>query len=133
MNIEILYPEYCNLYGDTGNITFLKECLPDANFIYTSLNEEPRFCKSKVDLIYIGPVTESAQEEIITLLMPYREKIEEQIDNNVIFLVTGNAGEIFGNYIEKTDGSKIPALGIFDIYSKRGDNDRFNELTLRNL
>jgi len=133
MNIEILYPEYCNLYGDIGNITFLKECLPNANFIYTSLNDVPYFCDNKVDFIYIGPTTESAQEEIISLLLPYKEKIIEQINNNVVFLVTGNSGEIFGNYIEKPNGSKIEALRIFDIYARRGDNDRFNELVLRNF
>ena len=62
--------------------------------------------------------------------MPFKEKIIELIDNNVVFLVTGNSLEIFGKTIEKPDGSIIPALGIFDIYAKREDNDRFNELSL---
>jgi len=133
MNIEVLYPEYCNLYGDTGNVTFLKECIPDANFIFTRLHDVPSFCKNEIALIYIAPTTENCQEEIIELLLPYKEKIVEQINNNVVFLATGNSLEIFGNYIEKPDGTKIEALGIFDIYAKREENNRFNELALRKL
>ena len=41
MKIEILYPEMSNIYGDYGNIMFLKKCLPEAEFIETSLHTEP--------------------------------------------------------------------------------------------
>lgn len=116
-----------------GNIKYLEEALKDADFIYTSLNDTPSFCDNEVNLIYLGPTTENYQEEIIELLFPYKEKIIEQINSNVIFLTTGNALEIFGKYILKPDGTKIEALGIFDIYSERGENDRFNELSLRKL
>jgi len=44
----------------------------------------------------------------------------------VLFLVTGNAIEVFGKYIENEDGSKIEALGIFDVYSKRNMMNRHN-------
>lgn len=27
MKIEILFPEFCNLYGDISNIKYLKKCL----------------------------------------------------------------------------------------------------------
>ena len=44
----------------------------------------------------------------------------------MIFLATGNAVEIFGNYIEDA-GRKIDALGIFDFYSVRYmSRDRHN-------
>ena len=33
MKIEILYPELCTLYGDKGNMQYLKLCLPDAEFV----------------------------------------------------------------------------------------------------
>mgnify|MGYP000777783609 CR=1 FL=1 len=28
MTIEFLYPELCNLYGDRGNMDYLRRCLP---------------------------------------------------------------------------------------------------------
>ena len=128
LKIEILFPEFCNLYGDISNMKYLKKCLPNANFIETAFDEEPCFAKEKVNFIYLGPMTENMQEKVITKLKPYKERIEELIEENVIFLITGNAIEIFGKYIENEDGSKIEALGVFDIYAKRDMLHRHNSI-----
>ncbi len=119
MKIEILYPEFGNLFGDSANIKYLKKCIPQAEFIETSINSVPEFSKSKVDMIYLGTMTEKNQEVIIDKLMPYKTKFEEAIKNNTVILFTGNSIEILGKYIENEDTSKITALGIFDVYSKR--------------
>lgn len=126
LKIEILFPEFCNLYGDISNMKYLKKCLPNANFIETAFDEEPAFINEKVNLIYLGPMTESMQEKVITKLKPYKERIKELIEENIIFLATGNAIEIFGEYIENEDGSRIEALGIFNIYAKRDMLHRHN-------
>ncbi len=42
----------------------------------------------------------------------------------------GNSLEILGKYIENEDGSKIEALGIFDIYAKRNMLNRHNSFFL---
>lgn len=128
LKIEILFPEFCNLYGDISNMKYLKKCLPNANFIETAFDEEPCFVKEKVNFIYLGPMTENMQEKVITKLKPYKERIEELIEENVIFLITGNAIEIFGKYIENEDGSKIESLGIFDTYAKRDMLHRHNSI-----
>ena len=117
--IEILFPEFCNLFGDISNMKYLKKCIPEANFIETSFNEEPAFVSQDVDFIYMGPMTERMQEKVIKKLMQYKNRIEELIEKGVVFLVTGNSIEIFGKYIENEDGTKIDALGLFDIYAKR--------------
>lgn len=126
--IEILFPEFCNLFGDLSNIKYLKKCIPDSNFIETSFNEEPAFLSKDINMIYMGPMTEKVQEKVINKLKPYKEKIEELIEKNVVFLVTGNAIEIFGKYIENEDGSKVEALGIFDIYAKRDMLNRHSSI-----
>ncbi len=41
-------------------------------------------------------------------------------------MFTGNALEIVSKYIENEDGTKIEALNIFDIYSKRNMLNRYN-------
>ncbi len=130
MKIEILFPEFCNIYGDYGNIIYLKKCLPEAEFIETSLNEEPQFIKGDVDLVYMGSMTEKVQEKIIKKLMPYTETIKEQIDLEKAFLLTGNSFEIFGRYIENEEKSQIEGLGIIDIYSKREMFNRYNSIFL---
>ena len=128
LKIEILFPEFCNLYGDISNMKYLKKCLPNADFIETAFDEEPCFANEKVNFIYLGPMTENMQEKVIKQLKPYKDRIEELIEENVIFLITGNAIEIFGKYIENEDGSKIEALGIFDIYAKRDMLHRYNSI-----
>ena len=126
MKIEVLFPEFGNLFGDNSNITYLKKCLPEAEIIETSINDEPAFMKENINLIYLGPCTENGQEIIIKKLKKYKEKLQELIENNVTFLVTGNSIEIFGKYIENEDGSKVEALDIFDVYSKRDMMNRQN-------
>ena len=133
LKIEILFPEFCNLYGDISNMKYLKKCLPKANFIQTAFDEEPYFAKEKVNFIYLGPMTENMQEKVIAKLKPYKERIEQLIEENIIFLITGNAIEIFGQYIENEDGSKIEALGIFDIYAKRDMLHRHNSIFIGKL
>ena len=126
--IEILFPEFCNLAGDSSNMRYLKKCMPKSEFIETSFDAEMAFTREDVNLIYLGPMTESRQEKVIEKLKPYTNIIRQKIENNVTFLFTGNALEIMGKYIENEDGSKIEGLGIFDIYSKRDMLHRHNSL-----
>lgn len=131
IKIEFLYPEACNLYGDTFNIKYLEKCLGEnAKIIRTALTDKPAFVTEDVNMIYIGPMTEKMQEIVINKLKPYKEKIEELIEKNVLFLATGNSLEVFGKYIENEDGNKIEALGIFDIYAKRQMFNRHNSMFL---
>ncbi|MBP5598833.1 MAG: hypothetical protein J6X48_00950 [Lachnospiraceae bacterium] len=124
--IEELFPEIANLYGDTGNVRYLKKCLPDAEFVEDYLNEEPSFVSKKPSLIYMGPMSEHAQELVIDRLKPYKERLEELINDGVVFLLTGNAAEVFYKEIENEDGSKIPCLNIFDFVAKRKMFNRYN-------
>ena len=126
MKIEILFPEFCNLFGDMYNMKYLKKCMPDAEFIETALDEVPTFVNEDVNLIYLGPMTEKTQEKVITKLFTYKERIEELIEKNVVFLFTGNAVEVLGKYIENEDGTRIDGIGIFDVYAKRDMMHRHN-------
>lgn len=126
MKIEVLFPEFGNLFGDNSNISYLRKCLPDAEIIETSINSKPTFVEEKVNLIYLGPMSEKAQEIVIQKLLPYKARIEELIKNNTTFLWTGNSIEVLGKYIENEDGSKVEGLGIFDIYAKRDMMNRKN-------
>ena len=128
MKIEVLYPEICCLFGDKANMRYFEMCLPEAEFIKTPVSEMPRFLTDDVDMVYFGSCSESNQERILSRLKDHKARIEELIEKGVIFLMTGNAFEIMGNYIEKPDGEKIEALGIVDFYVKRTIPKRNNSL-----
>lgn len=116
--VELLFPELCNIYGESYNVEYLKRCSDEIEVINTNHMETPAFVNEDVDMIYLGCTTERKQEQIIGILSQYRDRIVELIDKGVIFLATGNAVEIFGDHIEDGD-RKIDALGIFDFYSVR--------------
>ena len=47
---------------------------------------------------------------------------------NSLFFVVGNALELLGKYIQREDGSKVEALGLYDTYAVRQTPNRFNSL-----
>jgi len=127
MRVEILFPEMGIYYGDYGNILYLKKCLPAAEFIYTDNLSVPLFVNEKVDLVYMGSLSEHKQEIAIERLKQYKDILRKRIDENTIFLFTGNSMEILGRYIETQD-KKIECLGLYDFFSKRDMNKRLNYL-----
>ena len=128
--IETLFPEIANLYGDHANIRYLKLCMPKAQYVEDMLDGEPYFVSHTPDMIYMGPMTERQQELVIAKLKPYRERIEELIEADVIFLITGNAMEVFWDAIENEDKSRIEGLGLFHYTAKRDMFHRYNSAVM---
>lgn len=128
--VEILFPEICNLFGNMYNIKYLQETTDEIEVINTELTQKPKFLDEKVDMVYIAPMTEKSQELVINALREYKDEIKKKIDENQIILAIGNALEIFGDYIENEDGSKIEALGLTGLYAKRDMMHRYNSLFL---
>lgn len=130
--IEVLYPEYSNLYGDRGNLSYLLRKLVNAGaeteVIETGLYDVPAFTKQDVDFLYIGPCTERQQEEEIKRLMPYREALAARMQSKKITLATGNALEMFGTYIQRPDKSRVDGLNLLPLYAERFSRLRYNEL-----
>ena len=130
MKIEVLFPEFANLFGDCWNWKYLSRCMPEAELIETGYNDEPRFASEKVDMIIMGAMTEHGQELAIKKLMPHRDRLRELIDCGVVFLMTANAGEVFCEYIENEDGSRVAGLGLVPLHAKRDMMHRFNSTQL---
>lgn len=94
------------------------------------MGARPAFLDREVGLAYMGSMTESGQQRAISALAPYRDEIERRVDGGARMLVTGNALEIFGKYIDCGDGARIEALGLFDVCAKRDMAHRYNGLFL---
>ena len=48
LRVEVLYPEVCNLFGNTYNIKYLEQSVEDIEIINTSLNDEPTLDRKSV-------------------------------------------------------------------------------------
>jgi CobQ-like glutamine amidotransferase family enzyme len=130
LKIEVLYPELCNLFGDAMNAEYLHRVLPEAEIIKTSLKSRPAFADDEIDFVYLGSMTEKAQELATNALFEFRERVFKMINDGKIFLVTGNALELFGKRIENEDGSAVETLGLFDLYAKRQMMRRYSSIYL---
>ena len=128
MKIEVLYPELCNLYGDLMNAEYLSRSC-GAEIVNTSLNDVPAFTKDNdIALVYMGTTTERGQCLVRDRLAPHMDALARRTENGGVTLITGNALEIFGEYIENEDGSREPMLGMFPIHSDRHMMNRYNSL-----
>lgn len=135
IHIEALYPECNNLYGDTGNLLYLEEKLRRSGYEVrrtdTALFKQPAFVTEPVDILYIGPCTEQQQEWELAEMAAYRDALRQRMDApQGLTLVTGNAPELFGRYIEQEDGSRIEGLSLLPLVARRFGRLRFNDLCL---
>lgn len=132
--IEVLYPEFNNLYGDRGNAEYLEKKLTAAGYeveiIKTSLFDEPNFVGSKTDILLIGPCQERHQTVELKRLKEYAGALKERIDNGGVILATGNAFELFGEYIEAPDGEKTECLGFYPYHAKQFSRLRYNDCSV---
>ena len=127
MVVEILFNEVCNLFGDGQNVKYLQASLPDAQFIFTALTDDPYFASNTPDMIYIGSMSEATQRRVLEKLLPLKDRIASLIENSTPILATGNAAEIFAKKIYYvTENITVDALGIFDLNVECNLFDRFN-------
>ena len=127
MKIEVLFSEVCNLSGDYQNVEYLRQTLPEAEFVFTALTQEPDLAANRPDMIYMGTMTEATQRRVIEKLMPHKDRIEALIDDGVVFLMTGNACEVFCGAIDYvTEERRAEGLGIFPLTAKTDLFRRYN-------
>lgn len=118
MKVEILFPEVCNLYGDLQNVYYLQRSCDEIEIIETNLKSKPSFLDEDIALVYIGSTTERGLNLACESLLPYKKDICKKIDEGQLMLATGNAIDIFGNYIQIDEKTKINGLGIINTYAK---------------
>lgn len=129
MIIEVLFPELSNLYGDMANIRYLQSCAPDAEIIWTDNCTEPAFVTRWVDMVYLGSMPEREQKLAIQRLRPHLERLKELLRADMVMLATGNAIELFCEYIAE-GSSRTEALGLFPYYAQRDMENRHNSMFL---
>lgn len=132
--IEVLYPEYNNLYGDRGNCEYLQKKLSLAGYqvqvIETSIFDSPSFISEKVDILLLGPCQEKHQLIELEALKKHSEALARRIENGGVILATGNAFEVFGDYIEDPKGEKHHCLKMFPYYAKQFSRLRYNDCSV---
>ena len=74
-------------------------------------------------------MSEKSQELILNRLFQWKDEVTSACkEGKTLFLFLGNAMELLGQYIQREDGSKVEALGVFDTHTVRHAPNRFNTL-----
>ena len=111
-----LYYDLMNLYGENGNIRFLKKKLDeqgiDSEIYFLSLEDKIDF--DKYDFYYIGMGSLENQEIVLNNLIKYKDKVIAAINKDKFFLVTGNAIDLFGMTLTKGSGKVLKGLEAFN-------------------
>ena len=129
MRIEALYPEFCQWFGDSENVRYLGQCMPDAEIVGTGSFDRPAFLDGSVDLLILGSMTERQQVVAAQRLTPYKDRLLERINDGMAVLSTGNSTELFGEYIED-GGKRYPMLSLFPFHAERDMENRHNSMFL---
>lgn len=118
INIMHLYYDLLNLYGESGNTKILKKYFEEqgikTKIHFVTLNDEINL--DNIDIVYIGNGTSNNQALALKHLLNYKTEIKNYIENNGLFISTGNSLELFGTKIDNTK-----ALNIFDFNSINED------------
>lgn len=115
IKIAHLYYDLMNLYGENGNVRFLKRKLEEqgiATEVYF-LSIEDKIDFEKYDFYYMGTGSEDNKQIVLQDILRYKEDIRTAVANGKFFLVTGNSIDLFGNEMKKKDGQIIETLGTF--------------------
>ena len=122
IKIEILFPEFCNLFGDMYNMKYLKMCLPDAEFTETALDETPKFVNEDVNLISVKNFSIFTGTEIAYFKLT-KDDVLDTIDsyalfngmassqNNMTFYIFGSGSYTLDFFL--TNLNKNYATGLF--------------------
>ena len=125
LNIGWLYPDLMSTYGDRGNIIVLQNRAQSreikANVIPLTVGFDEKELE-KVNLLFMGGAQDRQQKIVADDLKKKTKNIQKLIDNNLPGLYICGAYQFLGKYYKETDGTKIPGLGILDIYTENPGN-----------
>ena len=118
INVLHLYYDLLNLYGENANTRCIKRALElnkiKVNVDLKSIGDKIDF--KKYDLIYIGSGSEEDLLLALDDIKTRKEELKKYIEDDKYLILTGNAMDLFGEYIE-TD-KRTNALGIFKYQTK---------------
>lgn len=127
-NLEItfahIYPKLLNLYGDIGNVLTLKKRCEwrGIKFIQEEINLNDEFTPH--DMYFIGGGQDRQQVDVADELQKHKTFLQQERDNNAVFLSICGGYQLFGHYYKAQDGSELKGIDLLDAYTLAG-NKRF--------
>ena len=117
-NIRILhlYSNALDLYGDYKNLTVLCQRIAETGNTaeVNEVNLGEVIDPTGYDFVYIGHGKARNLAAVAPHFVRYGEAVRSAIEGGQVWLVTGNARELFGKSFTTPAGETLPGLGLFD-------------------
>lgn len=110
-----LFPDTLFLHGERGNVLALARYAELSGFDHSVTKidfDTEGFDPMAYDVLFAAAGEISVFPAVRDWLMPYRDRLEEYIENGHPLIVTGTTAGLFGETIKRADGSEIEGLGI---------------------
>ncbi|WP_243390179.1 type 1 glutamine amidotransferase [Bifidobacterium margollesii] len=113
-----LYPKDMNIYGDSGNVLTVRRRLALYGYesvmhYYNQGDEWPE----RVDLILGGGGQDTGQKKIIDDFFMRADLIRSLADEGVPMLMICGMYQLFGEYFETVDGTRLDGIGVIGAYT----------------
>ncbi len=129
IDIVSLYPKDMNIYGDTGNVLAITRRLGLYGYeprIHT-INQGDEW-PEQVDLVLGGGGQDTGQKKIIDDLFSRADVLRSLAADGLPMLMICGLYQLFGEYFETVDGSRLDGIGIIGAYSVGSDVRRIGNL-----
>lgn len=118
-----LYPDLLNLYGDRGNVLIIYRRAGwrgiEVELDRISLGDRVNFME--YDFVFLGGGADQEQDLVSRDLKKKGPFLREAAEKGVAILSICGGYQLLGRYYRARDGSVLPGVGLFDIYTEAGE------------
>ena len=121
LTIGWLYPSLMSTYGDRGNIITLTKRIEWRGIGVEVKELEIGFSNEALatcDLLFMGGAQDRQQKIVSADLEKKASILAKAIEDGIPGLYICGAYQFLGTYYKEADGTVIPGLGIFDLYTE---------------
>lgn len=119
IDVVSLYPKDMNIYGDWGNVLTIKRRLALYGYepvIHTYNSGDP--WPDHVDMILGGGGQDNGQKRIADDFFKRADILRHLAQDDVPMLMICGMYQLFGEYFETIDGTRLDGIGIFGVYTE---------------
>lgn len=130
IDIVSLYPKDMNIYGDSGNVLTVERRLALYGYeprIHAVNQNDP--WPDRADIILGGGGQDNGQRKIIEDLFRRADLLRSLAQDGVPMLMICGLYQLFGEYFETVDGSKLEGISIIGAYTVGRDVRMIGNLT----
>lgn len=121
LRMGVLYPDRMRINGDYGNLLVISNRCRWRGIaveIHAILPGDP-FPIDFFDLLLFGGGQDLRQQTFVAddLIKSKSESIRKAVEAGLVVLATGGGYQLCGRYVQTRDESKIPGIGLLDIWT----------------